>query len=210
MVIFEADAAFLILTEQNQAALGEVIHNILEDRREVFFVLKFVKLYILVFYNLELCRLLVCGNEASAPDHVVFGPEFLFYIFVPLLLEKQYVLGATGHKNLVFDENGVAEVLNLKFLMIIGFNIGAIDSKGVALSIEAVNLIPLGIVEGSLWEIFRSADSLEFMIYQRLTDLSQIWIISKVVMNPAYSMKEVEEYFVVIYEATVGKRLVKA
>ena len=53
LIGLEADTEFLIFTEQKHAALGEVVHDILEDWMEVLFVLKFVKLYVFIFYDLE-------------------------------------------------------------------------------------------------------------------------------------------------------------
>ena len=53
LVQFEANAKFLVFAEKNHAALGEVIHNILEHWIEVFFVLKFVKFDIFIFYDLK-------------------------------------------------------------------------------------------------------------------------------------------------------------
>jgi len=88
---------------------------------------------------------------------VVLVPEFLFCIFVPFLPEKQYILRASSHKNFISEQYSVAKVFNLKFLMIVRFNIFAIDGKCIALPIEALNDFPLGIIETFLWEIFATA-----------------------------------------------------
>lgn len=142
---------------------------------------------------------------------MVLFPQFPILIFVPFLLEKQYIMGATCHQNLVFEQDCIAEVLNTNFLIRVVFNIGGIDSYGITLSVKAVNLLRLGIVEGFLWEVFRITMSPKIMIHQRLTHLSLIWIIGKMVMHLGLPMKKGVEYLIaVVYEATSGKRLVKA
>ena len=157
LILFVANTEFLILTEHNHTALGEIIHNILEHWIEVLFVLKFVKFYIFIFYDLKVFGSPFRWNEASTLDTVVLVPEFLFCILVPFLPEKQYILGASGHKNFISEQYSVAKVFNLKFLMIVRFNIFAIDGKCIALSIEALNDLPLGIIETFLREIFATA-----------------------------------------------------
>ena len=210
LVLFVTDAEFLILAEQNHAALGEVVHNILEHRIEVLFVLKFVEFYKFIFYDLKVFGSSFRRNKASTLNTVVLVPELLFYIFVPCLPEKQYVLGASSHKNFVSKQYSVAEVLNLKFLMMVRFDIFAIDSKRIALSIEALNNFSLGIVETFLREIFATAGISKFMIDQRLIHLFLFRVIRKMVMHLDFPMKAIEKDFIAIYEAAVRKRLIKS
>ena len=94
--------------------------------------------------------------------------------------------------------------------MIVGFDIVAIDSKGITLPVEALDYLTLGIIETFLWEIFRSTNICKFVIHQRLIDHFLFEIISKMVMHFGLPMKKVYEDFIAIHEATGGKRLVKA
>lgn len=100
--------------------------------------------------------------------------------------------------------------MKLNFLMIVGFDIVAIDSKGITLPVEALDHLTLGIIETFLWEIFRSTNICKFVIHQRLIDHFLFEIISKMVMHLGLPIEKVYEDFIAIHEATGGKRLVKA
>ena len=71
---------------------------------------------------------------------------------------------ASGDEDFIFEHYCVAKILCIKPIVEIFLNIGAIDDKVITLSIEAVDLFALGVIETSLREIFRRADTRKFVI----------------------------------------------
>lgn len=109
----------------------------------------------LISGNLDL---LVASDEidkASLVERVIYLPPLHDEVVLDFfcLLEKQDLVGGSGHQDLAVDEVHLGQVRAVKLLVLELGSIVAVDGNGLAESIETMNLESQKIEETIVWVV---------------------------------------------------------
>jgi hypothetical protein len=126
-------------------------------------------------------------------------------LLVFLNLEEENITGTSGNKGRVIDKIHLSQVHLGHSIVGVVLDVLSIDDEGLSLSVEAIDLISLIIVEALVWEVLLGAGH-NHGNYLAL-DLLGLQVVEEVIMGAGGIVEQLHVDSIVGHEAAVDERI---